>query len=57
VKDTDTAGQKGDEAKKKISGIKRHLAVDTRGLPHAIAVTTADVSARLFDGHGSLMYF
>ena len=31
---------------KKVSGIKRHLAVDTQGLPHAIHVTTADVTDR-----------
>ena len=29
-----------------MSGIKRHLAVDTEGLAHAIAVTTADVTDR-----------
>ena len=27
-------------------GIKRHVVVDTMGLPHAIAVTTADVADR-----------
>ena len=46
VKTTDTAGYKGYEAGKKVSGIKRHIAVDTQGLPHAIAVTTADVTDR-----------
>lgn len=29
-----------------MSGIKRHLAVDTQGLPHAVAITTADVNDR-----------
>lgn len=29
-----------------MSGIKRHIAVDTQGLPHAIHVTTADVTDR-----------
>ena len=29
-----------------MSGIKRHIAVDTPGLPHAIQVTTADVTDR-----------
>ncbi len=29
-----------------MSGIKRHVVVDTMGLPHAIAVTTADVTDR-----------
>lgn len=46
VKNTDTAGQKGYDAGKKVSGIKRHIAVDTQGLPHAIAVTTAKVTDR-----------
>ena len=46
VKNTDTAGHKGYDAGKKVSGIKRHIAVDTQGLPHAIHVTTADVSDR-----------
>jgi transposase len=46
VKNTDTAEKKGYDAGKKISGIKRHIAVDTSGLPHAIHVTTADVSDR-----------
>ena len=50
VKNTDTAEQKGFDAGKRVSGIKRHLAVDTQGLPHAIAVTTAEVTAR----HGAL---
>ena len=34
------------DAGKKVSGIKRHIAVDTQGLPHAIHVTTADVTDR-----------
>ena len=42
----DTAGHKGYDAGKKVSGIKRHLAVDTQGLPHGIHVTTADVTDR-----------
>ena len=46
VKNTDSAGQKGYDAGKKVSGIKRHIAVDTQGLPHAIAVTTAEVTDR-----------
>jgi transposase len=46
VKNTDTAQQKGYDAGKKVSGIKRHLTVDTQGLPHAIEVTTADVTDR-----------
>jgi hypothetical protein len=44
VKNTDTAGLKGYDAGNKVSGIKRHIAVDTQGLPHAVAVTTAEVT-------------
>ena len=46
VKNTDTAQEKGYDAGKKVSGIKRHLAVDTLGLPHAIAITRANVGDR-----------
>lgn len=46
VKNTDTARYKGYDAGKKVSGIKRHIAVDTQGLPHAIAVTTANINDR-----------
>lgn len=42
----DTANAKGYDAGNMVSGIKRHIAVDTQGLPHAIAVTTADVTDR-----------
>ena len=31
---------------KKISGIKLHLGVDTNGLPHAIHITTANITDR-----------
>ena len=56
VKNTDSAGEKGYDAGKKVSGIKRHIAVDTQGLPHAIHVTTANVTDRagalaMFDQH------
>lgn len=34
------------DAGKKVSGIKRHISVDTQGLPHAVAVTTAEVADR-----------
>ena len=37
---------KGYDAGKKVSGIKRHIAVDTQGLPHAVAVSTAEVTDR-----------
>ena len=43
VKNADTAMEKGYDAGKKVSGIKRHIAVDTQGLPHALAVTTEEV--------------
>ena len=46
VKNTDSAEHKGYDAGKKVSGIKRHIAVDTQGLPHAIAITTAEVTDR-----------
>ena len=46
VKNADSAGAKGYDAGKKVSGIKRHIAVDTQGFPHAIAVTTANVTDR-----------
>jgi transposase len=53
VKNTDTAQQKGYDAGKKVSGIKRHLGVDTQGLPHAMAITTANVTDRA----GALLAF
>ena len=46
VKNTDTAGLKGYKAGKKVSGIKRHIAVDTQGFAPAVAVTAADVTDR-----------
>ena len=46
MKNTDSAGNKGYDAGKKVSGIKRHIAVDTQGLPHTIHVTTANVGDR-----------
>ncbi len=46
VKNTDTAQVKGYDGGKKVSGIKRHIAVDTDGLLHAIAVTAANVTDR-----------
>lgn len=53
VKNTDTARNKGYDAGKKVSGIKRHIAVDSQGLPHAILITTANVSDRV----GAIMMF
>jgi transposase len=53
VKNTDTAKEKGYDAGKKVSGIKRHIAVDSNGLPHGIEVTTANVTDR--DGARALV--
>lgn len=46
VKNTGSAKEKCYDAGKKVSGIKRHIVVDTQGLPHAFAVTTANVTDR-----------
>ena len=46
VRNTGSAGNKGYDPGKKVSGIKRHIAVDTQGLPHAIHVSTANVTGR-----------
>lgn len=46
VKNSDCAGSKGYDAGKKVSGIKRHIIVDTQGFPHGVAVTTANVTDR-----------
>ena len=46
VKNADSAENKDYDAGKKVSGIKRHIAVDTQGLPHVIHVTTANVTDR-----------
>ena len=56
MKNTDTAKEKGYDAGKKVSGIKRHIAVDIQGFPHAITITTANVSDRdgaieMFEGN------
>ena len=39
IQHADTAEEKGYDACKKVSGITRHIVVDTMGLPHAHAVT------------------
>jgi hypothetical protein len=36
VPNADTAEQKGYDAGKRVSGIKRHIVVDIMGLPHAL---------------------
>jgi len=46
VKNTNTPREKGYDAGKKVSGIKRHIAVDSNELPHAIEITTADINDR-----------
>ena len=46
VQNADTAEEKGYDGGKKVSGIKRHIVVDTQGLPHAILITTANVTDR-----------
>jgi len=46
VKNSESAQEKGYDAGKKISGIKRHIAVDTQGLPHAMGVSTANQTDR-----------
>jgi transposase len=46
VQNADTAEEKGYDAGKKVSGIKRHIVVDTMGLPHAVLITTANVTDR-----------
>ena len=46
MKNTDAAMEKGCNADKKVSDIKRHIAVDTQDLLHTLAVTTADVTDR-----------
>ena len=38
--------EKGYDAGKKVSGIKRHIAVDTQGLSHTLAVTAANITDR-----------
>jgi transposase len=53
VKNTDSAEQKGYDAGKKVSGIKRHIAVDNQGLPHALHITTANET----DRNGALQAF
>jgi len=44
VKNTDTTVGKGYDAGKKVTDIKRHIAVDVQALPHAIEVSTAEVT-------------
>ena len=53
VKNTDSTQEKGYAADKKVSEIKRYIAVDTQGLPYAFAITAANIT----DGQGALLAF
>ena len=46
MKNTESAQVKGYDAGKKISGIKRHISVDTNGIPQAMAITAASQTDR-----------
>ena len=46
VQNASSAEEKGYDADKKASGVKRHIAVDTNGLPHAIHITAANITVR-----------
>jgi len=46
VPNASSARIKGYDAGKKVSGIKRHIAVDTNGLPHGIHITPANETDR-----------
>ena len=46
VKTTETPGLRGYDAGKKVKGRKRHLLVDTLGLPLRVAVQAADIQDR-----------
>lgn len=46
VKTTESGGQRGYDAGKKVKGGKRHIAVDTLGLPIECQITPADVQDR-----------
>lgn len=46
VKNTCTAQERWYDAGKKVSWIKRHIGVDTLGLPHMLGITTGNYSDR-----------
>lgn len=46
VQNSDMGRESGYDAGKKVAGIKKHIVVDTMGLPHAVLVTTANVTDR-----------
>lgn len=41
VKNSDSADETGYDTGKKVPDIKRHIAVDTQGLPYAVAVSAS----------------
>lgn len=53
VKTTETSGERGYDAGKKINGIQRHLLVDTLGMILIVMVLSADIQDR--DGARSLL--
>ncbi len=53
IKNTDSTEGKGYDVGKKISGIKRHIAVDTQGFSHALSITAANITDRT----GALLAF
>jgi len=53
VKTTETSGERGYDAGKKINGIKRHVLVDTLGMILTVMVLTADIQDR--DGARKLL--
>ena len=53
VQNASSARVKGYDAGKKVSGIKRHIGVDTNGLPHTLTITAANVT----DRNGALHMF
>ena len=46
IKNTYLAEEKGYDGGKKVSGIKLHIGVDILGLPHAMIITTANITDR-----------
>jgi transposase len=46
IRNTFLSKEKGYDGGKKVPGIKLHVGVDTLGLPHAMIVTTANITDR-----------
>jgi transposase len=53
VQNASSGSNKGYDGGKKISGVKRHMGVDTNGLPHTLSVTPANIT----DRNGALFMF